>query len=155
MKSSVTFGIFQIELNDSYLRGVHDRLEANLNKMMAPLNSYLAELDEEYSGLYSEELVYEINMFIDENHTFEEVVEKREHFQVRRLKKKKKFKRVNTVDLIFSISVLREQNQRHGGQPILSSVQSVPNKFDKYLKRFCFRFLRRFAGRNDKNSRSR
>lgn len=88
MKSSVTFGIFQIELNDSYLRGVHDRLEANLNKMMAPLNSYLAELDEEYSGLYSEELVYEINMFIDENHTFEEVVEKREHFQVRRLKKK-------------------------------------------------------------------
>lgn len=49
---------------------------------MTPIVDYIDELDAEYSGLYSEDLVRDINQFIDEDHTFEEVVQKREIFQV-------------------------------------------------------------------------
>ncbi|KAK6642963.1 hypothetical protein RUM43_004465 [Polyplax serrata] len=71
----------KIIVNESYLNDVHKTLDENMENLFSPINAYLDKLDLEYSGLYSEELVYEINMFIDENHTFEEVVEKREHFQ--------------------------------------------------------------------------
>lgn len=69
-------------MNESYLKEVHEKLYINIQNILKPIREYISELDSKYNGLYSEELVYEINMFIDENHTFEEVVEKREHFQV-------------------------------------------------------------------------
>lgn len=60
----------------------HRKLQENLERLMKPVDDYIEELGEQYSGLYSEELVNKINQFIDEDHTFEEVVEKREYFQV-------------------------------------------------------------------------
>lgn len=67
---------------------MHDKLDYNFDRLFEPVYNYMDALDDEYNGLYSAELVYEINSFIDENHSFEEVVEKREHFQVRKEKKK-------------------------------------------------------------------
>lgn len=73
---------FQIELNHPYMSAAHKKLQENLEKLMKPIDDYIEDLGEQYSGLYSEELVNKINQFIDEDRTFEEVVEKREYFQV-------------------------------------------------------------------------
>lgn len=60
----------------------HQKLQENLEKIMKPVDEYIRKLEEEYSGLCSAELVHEINHFIDQDRSFEEVVEKREYFQV-------------------------------------------------------------------------
>lgn len=64
------------------MKTAHERLQENLETLMKPIDDYIAKLDQEFNDLYSEDLVNEINLFIDEDHTFEEVVEKRQIFQV-------------------------------------------------------------------------
>lgn len=73
--------ILDTSIPSEYLNELHETLENNLNRAFNPIITYLHSFQDEYVGLYGPEMYDNITVFLTEEKTFEEFLEKVDEFK--------------------------------------------------------------------------